>query len=83
MAQSLDTRPTVVDFRDDSPWVQLAKANWSNVKVRKAKPDVIKKQLYAPLEAEAFNSRTLLILENLNVLEKYDSYLISRLPQGY
>jgi intron-binding protein aquarius len=77
MAQSLDTRPTVVDFRDDSPWVQLAKAHWSNVKVRKAKPDVIKKQLYDPLEAEAFNSRTLLILENLNVLEKYDSYLIS------
>jgi intron-binding protein aquarius len=77
MAQSLDTRPTVVDFRDDSLWVQLAKAHWSNVKVRKAKPDVIKKQLYDPLEAEAFNSRTLLILENLNVLEKYDSFLIS------
>jgi intron-binding protein aquarius len=57
--------------------VQLAKAHWSNVKVRKAKPDVIKKQLYDPLEAEAFNSRTLLILENLNVLEKYDFYLIS------
>ncbi|KAJ5309076.1 hypothetical protein N7508_004455 [Penicillium antarcticum] len=71
MAQSLDTRPTVVDFRDDSPWVQLAKAHWSNVKVRKAKPDVIKKQLYDPLETEAFSSRTLLILENLNVLEKY------------
>lgn len=70
MAQSLDSRPTVVDFRDDSPWVQLAKAHWSNVKVRKAKPDVIKKQLWDPLEAEAFSNRSLLILENLNVLEK-------------
>lgn len=71
MAQSLESRPTVVDFREESPWVQLAKAHWLNTKVRKAKPDVIKKQLWDPLEAEAFNSRSLLILENLNILEKY------------
>jgi hypothetical protein len=71
MAQSLESRPTVVDFREESPWVQLAKAHWLNTKVRKAKADVIKKQLWDPLEAEAFNSRSLLILENLNVLEKY------------
>lgn len=70
MAQSLESRPTVVDFRDDSPWVQLAKAHWLDAKVRKAKPDVIKKQLWDPLEAEAFSSRSLLILENLNILEK-------------
>lgn len=70
MAQSLDTRPTVVDFREDSPWVQLAKAHWLDGKVRKVKPDAIKKQLWDPLEAEGFNSRSLLILENLNVLEK-------------
>ncbi|KAJ5400538.1 hypothetical protein N7465_011027 [Penicillium sp. CMV-2018d] len=71
MAQSLESRPTVVDFREESPWVQLAKAHWLNTKVRKAKPDVIKKQLWDPLEAEAFNSRSLLILENLNILEKF------------
>ncbi|KAJ5142989.1 CWF11 family [Penicillium bovifimosum] len=71
MAQSLESRPTVVDFRDESPWVQLAKAHWLNAKVRKAKADVIKKQLWDPLEAEAFNSRSLLILENLNILEKF------------
>lgn len=70
MAQSLESRPTVVDFRDDSPWVQLAKAHWLDAKVRKAKPDVIKKQLWDPLEAEAFSSRSLLILENLSILEK-------------
>lgn len=74
MAQSLESRPTVVDFREESPWVQLAKAHWLNAKVRKAKPDVIKKQLWDPLEAEAFNWRSLLILENLNILEKYDHY---------
>lgn len=73
MAQNLESRPTAVDFREDSPWVQLAKAHWLEKKVRKAKPDVIKQQLWDPLEAEGFNSRSLLILENLNVLEKYDA----------
>lgn len=72
MAHSLESRPTVVDFREDSPWVKLAKAHWLDTKVRKAKPDVIKQQLWDPLESEGFNSRSLLILENLNVLEKYD-----------
>ncbi|KAJ5580048.1 uncharacterized protein N7459_006033 [Penicillium hispanicum] len=71
MAQSLESRPTVVDFREDSPWVKLAKAHWLNTTVRKAKPDVIKQQLWDPLEAEGFSSRSLLILENLNVLEKF------------
>ena len=71
MAQSLESRPTVVDFREDSPWVKLAKTHWLNAKVRKAKPDVIKQQLWDPLEAEGFSSRSLLILENLNILEKY------------
>ncbi|KAJ5403889.1 hypothetical protein N7509_003760 [Penicillium cosmopolitanum] len=71
MAQSLEARPTVVDFREDSPWLKLAKTHWLDVKVRKVKPDVIKKQLWDPLEAEGFTNRSLLILENLNVLEKF------------
>ena len=71
MAQSLDSRPAVVDFREDSPWVKLAKAHWLDTKVRKAKPDVIHKQLWLPLQEEGFNTRSLLILENLNILEKY------------
>ncbi|KAJ5675733.1 hypothetical protein N7462_008630 [Penicillium macrosclerotiorum] len=71
MAQSLEIRPTVVDFREDSPWVKLAKAHWLDAKVRKVKPDVIEQQLWNPLEAEGFSSRSLLILENLNVLEKF------------
>ncbi|KAJ5543140.1 CWF11 family [Penicillium sp. DV-2018c] len=71
MAQSLESRPTVVDFREENPWVQVAKAHWLNAKVRKAKADVIKKQLWDPLEAEGFNTRSLLILENLNILEKF------------
>lgn len=82
MAQSLESRPTVVDFRQDSPWVKLAKAHWLDVKIHKVKPDVIKKELWDPLEAEGFSSRSLLILENLNVLEKYRARATALLPAG-
>lgn len=78
MAQSLESRPTVVDFREDNPWVKLAQAHWSDAKkVRKVKPEVIKQQLWDPLEAEGFTNRSLLILENLNVLEKFVSPRVS------
>jgi intron-binding protein aquarius len=72
MASGLDSRPTVVDFRDDSPWVRLAKTHWLDAaNVRKVKHDVIKKDIWDPLEAESFSFRSLLILENLNILEKF------------
>lgn len=72
MAQGLDSRPTVEDFREDSSWVKLAKTHWLEVpNVRKAKQDVIKKEIWDPLEAEGFNIRSLLTLENLSILEKY------------
>jgi intron-binding protein aquarius len=71
MAQGLDSRPTVADFREDSSWVQLAKTHWLGAStVRKAKQDVIRQGLWEPLEAENFSLRSLLTLENLNILEK-------------
>ncbi|KAI9044224.1 RNA helicase aquarius [Aspergillus affinis] len=72
MAHGLDSRPTVEDFREDSPWVQLAKTHWLETsKVRKVKPDTIKKDIWDPLEAENFSLHSLLALENLNILEKF------------
>ncbi|CEL02399.1 Putative DEAD helicases superfamily protein (Aquarius) [Aspergillus calidoustus] len=72
MAHGIDSRPTVEDFRDDSPWVQLAKSHWlESSNLRKVKHDAIKKDLWDPLEAEKFSLRSLLTLENLNVLEKF------------
>ncbi|KAK1141393.1 hypothetical protein N8T08_009065 [Aspergillus melleus] len=72
MAHSLDSRPTAEDFREDSPWVQLAKTHWLETsKIRKAKPDTIKKDIWDPLEAENFSLHSLLALENLNILEKF------------
>lgn len=77
MAHSLDSRPTVEDFREDSPWVQLAKTLWSETsKTRKVKPDTIKKEIWDPLEAENFSLHSLLALENLNILEKFACYPI-------
>jgi intron-binding protein aquarius len=71
MAQTLETRPTVSDLHEDNHWVNLAKTYWlKQGKVRKAKHDVIKKEIWDPLEAEGFSLRSLLTLENLNVLEK-------------
>lgn len=71
MAQGLDSRPTVEDFREDSAWVRLAKSHWlDGSKARKVKQDVLKKDLWDPLEAENFSFRSLLTLENLNILEK-------------
>ncbi|RMJ24857.1 hypothetical protein PHISP_04275 [Aspergillus sp. HF37] len=72
MEQRFDSRPTVEDFREGSSWVKLAKAHWlEKTKVRKVKQDVIKKDFWDPLEAERFSLRSLLILENLNILEKF------------
>lgn len=71
MDQRADSRPTVEDFRDGNLWVKRAKTHWlEKSKVRKVKQDVIKKDFWDPLEAERFNLRSLLILENLNILEK-------------
>ncbi|KAL2836517.1 hypothetical protein BJY01DRAFT_55605 [Aspergillus pseudoustus] len=72
MAHGFDSRPTVEDFRDDSPWVQLAKSHWLETSnVRKVKHDAIKKDIWDPLETENFSFRSLLTLENLNALEKF------------
>ncbi|KAL1988551.1 hypothetical protein VTN96DRAFT_8946 [Rasamsonia emersonii] len=72
MAQSLETRPTVSDLQGDNRWVNLARTHWlKETQVRKVKQDVIKKEIWDPLEAEGFSLRSLLTLENLNILEKF------------
>lgn len=71
MAQSLETRPTVSDLHGDNHWASVAKTRWlKQGKVPKVKHDDIKRELWDPLEKEGFPLRALLILENLNILEK-------------
>ena len=65
-------QPGVVDHENDDHWAQLAKKHWPKAtKSKKTKPEVIKKEIWDVLEQEGFHFRTLLILENLQLLEKY------------
>ena len=53
-------------------WAQLAKKYWLTAgKSKKTKSEVIKKEIWDALEQEAFHFRSLLMLENLQLLEKY------------
>lgn len=71
MAHSAEARPTVSDLQDDNHWVGLAKTHWLKEKpARKVKPDTIKKDIWDVLESEGFTLHSLLILENLHILEK-------------
>lgn len=67
--------PSVEESQNESPFAQLAGKHWlkpskKSTKV-KVKPDVIKKEIWDVLEQEDFPFRSLLILENLHILEKY------------
>ncbi|RFU35852.1 hypothetical protein B7463_g493, partial [Scytalidium lignicola] len=70
-----DGRPTIEDLQGGSAFAQLAKKLWhksskkpTKVKVR---PDVLKNEIWDILEKEDFAFRSLLILENLQILENY------------
>ncbi|OBT64896.1 hypothetical protein VE03_06453 [Pseudogymnoascus sp. 23342-1-I1] len=70
-----DGRPTVADLQGESPFAQLAKKQWlkpgkKSAKV-KIKPQVLKKEIWDVLEQEGFSYKTLLVLENLQILESY------------
>lgn len=69
-----DGRPTVADLQGDSPFAQLAKKHWlknskKSTKV-KVKQDVLKNEIWDVLEQEDFSFKSLLVLENLQILER-------------
>lgn len=54
-------------------WTELAQKYWSQpAKSRKVNSEVIKNEIWDILEREEFLFRSLLLLENLQLLEKYD-----------
>ena len=79
MAEAGDGGQTGIEnLESDNHWIQLAKKHWPNaVKSRKTKADVIKKEIWDVLEQDGFNFRSLLMLENLQLLEKYTSFHIT------
>lgn len=70
-AGSDEGRPTVADLHGDNPFAQAAKQHWLREKPSKFKTEVLKTEFYDVLEKEEFRFRSLLILENLQFLEKF------------
>lgn len=65
-----DGRPTISDLQGLDPLAQAAKKHWDNVKNLKFKPGAVKTEFYDVLERDGFRYRSLLILEQLQFLEK-------------
>lgn len=71
-----ETRPTVADVDGEDAFAQLAKKHWLKITKKpskvKVKPDVLKNEIWDVLEKDGFPFRSLLVLENLQILERYD-----------
>jgi intron-binding protein aquarius len=69
-------RPTVADLEGESEFAQLAKQHWLKASKRttkvKVKNDVLKKGMWDVLEKDAFAYKSLLVLEGLQTLERYE-----------
>lgn len=74
--EEAEERPTVADLEGDDAFAQLARKHWLKpagkaAKAVKVKPDVLKKEIWDVLEKDDFPYKSLLILENLQLLERY------------
>ena len=66
-----DDAPTVEELHDPGHWTSLARQHWANsVDLRRVKMEVIKNEIWDRLESENFEFRSLVTLENLQLLEK-------------
>ena len=71
-ALSRQARPTVADLHGENPFAQLARKHWlATNKTPKTRPEVIKNELWDELVKVDFAYSSLLILENLQLLERY------------
>ncbi|KAF2828471.1 P-loop containing nucleoside triphosphate hydrolase protein [Ophiobolus disseminans] len=68
----LHARPTVADLHGENHFAQVARKNWLTAKkTPKVRPEVVKKELWDELEKVDFAYSSLLVLENLQLLERY------------
>ncbi|KAF2738138.1 hypothetical protein EJ04DRAFT_486889 [Polyplosphaeria fusca] len=71
-SSNLRSRPTVAELHGDNPFAQVAQKHWLHSKKSpKVRPEVIKQELWDELEKADFAYPQLLVLENLQLLEKY------------
>ena len=70
----------VGDLGNSNYWAELAGEHWIKTskasKGKKIKPEVLKNKIWDVLEQESFHFRSLLMLENLQLLEKYTTFPI-------
>jgi len=72
MAETLAGRPTIDDLTGDNHYAQLARKHWlTKSKPPKVQVKVIKEGLWTQLEKEDFAFGSLLLLEQLQLLERY------------
>ena len=62
-----------MELDDEAKWRALAEEIWTkdSSKVRKVRAEVVKDKIWDTLEAQSFDFRSLLVLENSQLLEKY------------
>jgi intron-binding protein aquarius len=72
--------PTANAPDGEHPFAQLAQKHWlKSKKPVKVKPNVLKNEIWDVLEQEDFAFKSLLVLENLQILERYCSCELQRL----
>lgn len=70
MALRDESRPTEAGLQADDHFGRVARESWLGTRAAKLRPDVLKRDLWDPLEREDFRYQLLLILENLQALER-------------
>jgi intron-binding protein aquarius len=67
-------RPSVADLEGENSFAQLAKKHWLKTSKRatkvKVNQEVLKNEIWDVLEKDSFAFGSLLVLENLQILEK-------------
>ena len=72
VSTSVHARPTVADLHGENHFALIARKYWLGASsVHKVRPEVVKKELWDELEAVDFAYSSLLVLENLQLLERY------------
>lgn len=80
--EMIDERPTVADLEGESSFATLARKLWLNKKTAKVKVkhDVLKIEIWDVLEKDDFPFKSLLVLENLQILERCGFHFDPLLP---
>lgn len=80
--EEVEAKQTAADGEGDDAFAQLARKLWLKpagkaAKAIKVKPDVLKKEIWDVLEKEDFPYSSLLTLEKLQLLDRYDYHLFN------